>query len=73
MLNQTLLSMLRCPKCRGALLEQPSSHSTASGGASALICQRCRLSYAIEDEIPNLLIDEAEPIAILPPQAQDPR
>lgn len=52
MLSPDLLAVLRCPKCRGELLlPEPQT---------ALICRRCRLSYAVSDDIPNLLIDEAK-------------
>jgi uncharacterized protein YbaR (Trm112 family) len=53
MLNPDLLAILRCPKCRGTLTEQAAPAS--------LLCASCHLSYAIEDGIPNLLIDEAKP------------
>jgi uncharacterized protein YbaR (Trm112 family) len=29
---------------------------------STLICQTCRLSYPIRDDIPVMLIDEAKPV-----------
>ncbi len=54
MLNPELLAILRCPKCRGVLKEQ------AAGAQAALQCPNCRLSYAIQDGIPNLLIEEAQ-------------
>ncbi len=55
MLHPDLLAILRCPKCRGTLTEKDAPAS--------LLCASCRLSYAIEDGIPNLLIDEAQPAA----------
>jgi uncharacterized protein len=48
-----LLDILVCPKCKGAL-----EHRTAP--AEALVCHACRLIYAVEDDIPILLIDEAK-------------
>lgn len=53
MLNPDLLAILCCPKCRGAL----------SAGDTSLVCARCRLVYSIDDGIPNLLLDEAKPLA----------
>lgn len=50
-----LLSLLVCPKCRGEL--EYREH------ASALVCHACKLSYAIRDGIPIMLIEEAQPIA----------
>jgi len=52
-----LLEILRCPKCvregREGLLD-------VSQAGDALSCPACRLRYAIEDDIPNMLIDEAK-------------
>jgi uncharacterized protein YbaR (Trm112 family) len=53
MLNPELLEILACPKCKGNLEYEPSN--------SRLVCPACRLRYAIEDDIPIMLIDEAEP------------
>jgi uncharacterized protein YbaR (Trm112 family) len=52
MLSQDLLDILACPKCKGDL-EYKSEQEQ-------LICHNCRLAYRIEDEIPIMLIDEAE-------------
>lgn len=61
MLNPELLAILRCPKCRGVLNEKAASTSAGSDGGAALVCAACELSYAIEEGIPNLLIEEAKP------------
>jgi uncharacterized protein YbaR (Trm112 family) len=53
-LSPQLLEILVCPKCKGALEYREQE--------SALICQSCRLSYPIRDDIPVMLIDEAKPI-----------
>ena len=49
-----LLAILVCPKCKGELeyREQESS----------LVCSACRLRYAVRDDIPIMLVDEAEPL-----------
>jgi uncharacterized protein len=52
-LSPQLLEILVCPKCKGALEYHEKD--------SALICQSCRLSYPIRDDIPVMLIDEAKP------------
>lgn len=52
-LDPTLLEILVCPKCRGDL--------EYSEDEMALRCSACRLKYRIDDDIPILLIDEAEP------------
>lgn len=49
-----LLAILVCPKCKGELEYRLSPE--------ALICHHCRLVYAVEDDIPIMLIDEAKPL-----------
>ena len=51
-LSQKLLDILVCPKCKG-----PLDYDEAN---NKLNCSSCRLSFKIEDDIPVLLIDEAE-------------
>jgi uncharacterized protein YbaR (Trm112 family) len=51
MLDAELLKILACPKCKVRVeLED-----------DRLVCVRCGLRYRIEDGIPIMLIDEAEP------------
>ncbi len=51
-IDQELLDILACPKCKEPVqLEE---------GGEALLCHRCRLRYRIEDDIPVMLIDEAQ-------------
>lgn len=50
-MDEELLEILACPKCKGALQLTPEE--------SELRCEACRLSYRIDDGIPILLIDEA--------------
>jgi len=51
-LSKSLLDLLVCPKCKGDiyLLEDNSG----------LVCPACRLKYPVRDDIPVMLIDEAE-------------
>jgi len=51
-LSPDLLSILGCPACKGDLVYDPAGQT--------LTCNRCRLRYKIVDDIPNLLIEEAE-------------
>lgn len=51
-IDQELLDILACPKCKGPI--------QLENGGSALVCHSCRLKYRIEDDIPVMLIDEAE-------------
>jgi len=53
-IDPKLLEILVCPKCRGEL-EYSESEQT-------LTCHHCELRYRIEDDIPIMLIDEAEAI-----------
>jgi len=52
MLDKELLDILACPKCKGDLEYDQEN--------SWLICWACKLRYRIEDDIPIMLIDEAE-------------
>ena len=51
-LNPDLLSILACPTCKGDL-EYDESLNT-------LTCNACRLRFRIVDDIPVMLVDEAE-------------
>jgi uncharacterized protein YbaR (Trm112 family) len=50
--EQALTDLLACPKCHGSLrrVEQPEGFA----------CEACKLFYAVEDGIPNMLIDDAK-------------
>ncbi|MBD3225184.1 MAG: Trm112 family protein [Caldithrix sp.] len=52
MLDKELLAILACPKCKGDLQYNEEEEK--------LICQQCRLIFRVEDDIPIMLIDEAE-------------
>jgi len=52
MLKQELLDILACPKCKGNFEYDRENNK--------LICHTCRLKYDIKDDIPIMLIDEAE-------------
>jgi uncharacterized protein YbaR (Trm112 family) len=49
-----LLDILACPQCK-----QPVRLDET---LSRLLCENCRLAYPIRDEIPVMLVDEAEDI-----------
>jgi uncharacterized protein YbaR (Trm112 family) len=53
-LSPDLLEILVCPRCKGEL-----EHRTDP--EEVLVCNACRLIYAVEDDIPIMLIDEATP------------
>ena len=52
MLSDKLLEILACPKCKGDLNYDRDNNK--------LICENCKLRYRIDDNIPIMLIDEAE-------------
>jgi len=51
-----LLQILRCPKCRGPVEE------VARGAGAGLACRACRLCYPIVDDVPDFLIEDAQPL-----------
>lgn len=51
-LRPELLTLLVCPACKGDLAYDPS--------ANTLTCPACRLRYKVVDDIPVMLVDEAE-------------
>ena len=51
-IDKDLLDILACPKCKGEL--------TLTEKEDGLICDACSLLYRIVDDIPVMLIDEAE-------------
>ena len=50
MIKQELLSILVCPLGKAPLRLE----------GQTLVCTRCGLRFAIEDDIPNMLVEEAE-------------
>jgi uncharacterized protein YbaR (Trm112 family) len=54
MLDKDLLSILACPKCKGDLEYREKEQK--------LVCHSCRLAYPIVDDIPVMLVEEAESI-----------
>jgi uncharacterized protein len=60
-LDKHLLDLLVCPVCKGPL------RLVQSGGEGELVCRADRLAYAIRDDIPVMLPDEARNLA-----AEDP-
>jgi uncharacterized protein len=51
MIAKDLLEDLICPACRQALEYRENPES--------LKCTQCHRVYAVEDDIPNMLVDEA--------------
>lgn len=57
-LDPELKKQLVCPKCRGELEFHEERHE--------IYCRACQLIYAIEDDIPVMLIEEAKPLRAQP-------
>ena len=51
-LSPELLNILVCPACKGDLVYEEA--------AQRLTCNACRLRYRIVDDIPVMLVEEAE-------------
>ena len=54
MISKELLEILVCPKCKGEL--------ELTKEKDGLICERCKLIYPIKEDIPIMLIEEANPL-----------
>ena len=54
MLDEELKKILVCPKCRGDV----ELHEEVQ----EIHCPACRVLYAIDDDVPVMLIDEARPL-----------
>jgi uncharacterized protein YbaR (Trm112 family) len=50
-MDSKLIQILVCPVCKGPLIYKKP--------VQELICKPCRLAYAIKDDIPVMLEDEA--------------
>ncbi len=51
-LSEDLLQILVCPACKGDLVYDREKNT--------LTCHACKLIYRVEDDIPVMLIDEAQ-------------
>lgn len=52
MIDPKLLDILACPVCKGNLTYQKADDK--------LLCEKCRLKYPIQDDIPIMLVDRTE-------------
>jgi len=53
--DKELLEILVCPKCKGSL--------ELTSNEDGLTCNACQLKYPIQDDIPIMLIDQAQPLS----------
>jgi uncharacterized protein YbaR (Trm112 family) len=57
---EELLTLIACPKCHAKLRAvDASGASEQAEKASGLLCDSCKLLFAYEDGLPNMLISEA--------------
>jgi uncharacterized protein YbaR (Trm112 family) len=63
-LSPELLKILVCPKSKAPL-------EYYAGPPEVLVCRESRLVYSVQDGIPVMLIDDAQPLddAMYPPKA----
>ena len=50
--NNELLEIMACPKCKGDIEEQ----------SLFLTCSKCSLAYPILEDVPDMLIEDAWPL-----------
>ena len=60
-IDPSLLEILACPACRGALTIQRLPDPPPGADPEELVCSnaQCRRAYPVRDDIPVLLIDDA--------------
>ena len=51
-ISKELLEILACPQCKGDI--------RLTEAQDGLVCEACKLLYPIKDDIPIMLIDEAQ-------------
>ena len=54
MINKELLEILACPACKSDI------ELKKEGEEEKIVCTKCGRKYPIKDDIPIMLIDEAE-------------
>lgn len=53
-IDKELLEILACPSCRGEV------ELRTDGDREVIVCLKCGLRYPVRDDIPVMLVDEAE-------------
>ena len=56
MISKQLLSILGCPACE----DRPPVTPAVENGREYLVCRQCRRRYPVRDNIPVMLVEEAE-------------
>jgi len=55
-MDKKLLEILACPVCKGKIIYRRAEKE--------LVCKADRLAFAIEDDIPIMLVDEARELSL---------
>lgn len=63
MLSKDLLEILVCPQCKGELEYDQTNEK--------LLCHSCRLRYPIQEDIPIMLVEDAERFDDLGPDKKE--
>lgn len=58
-LDQDLVQLLRCPKCKGPLSVEKDGEEE-----KAFTCSACRLRFPVDQDLPNFLLSKAEPLSL---------
>lgn len=53
-ISPDLLAILACPECKEPVEPQP--------GHQWLVCRRCKVKYPVQDGIPIMLLEKAQPL-----------
>lgn len=65
--HKKLLEVLVCPACKGPLAPVRASDAGAASSSDAplvgLDCRQCRLRFPVVDDIPVMLVDQAQRIS----------
>jgi len=64
LLDQQLLDILICPQCKGGL--------TLVDGGRGLVCSHCQLKYPVREDIPIMLVEEAQDLKTGASKARGP-
>ncbi len=63
MLAESLVEILVCPRTKQPLVYFPKGETNSDDASAMLVCPAARLRYRIEDNVPILLVDEAEELS----------
>jgi len=62
-LAESLVEILVCPRTKQPLIYFPKGEANSDDATAMLVCPAARLRYRIEDNVPILLVDEAEELS----------